>query len=96
MIPVSDAPEANAYSPLDKEKLKKRKLREVQYEGDPRFLLPLTFVANLYETLIREINQRLSTVDGLHEKTFGVALEAAGGLYRRLVKKYPKSGEYPV
>lgn len=96
VIPVSDVPEANAYSPLDKDKLKKRKLRDVQYEGDPRFLLPLTFVANLYETLIREINQRLATVDGLHEKTFGVALEAAGGLYRRLVKKYPKSGEYLV
>lgn len=55
-------------------------------------MLPLTFVANLYETLIREINQRLAAIEGLHEKTFGVALEAAGGLYRRLVKKFPKSG----
>ncbi|XP_024376857.1 uncharacterized protein At2g02148 isoform X3 [Physcomitrium patens] len=91
VIPAAEAPEGNSYSPNGKDKSKKRKSRDVQYEGDPRYLLPLTFVANLYETLIREINQRLATVDGLQEKSFGVALEAAGGLYRRLVKKFPKS-----
>lgn len=90
VVPASEAPEGNSYS---QDKSKKRKARDVQYEGDSRFLLPLTFVANLYETLIRQINLRLATVEGLHEKTFGVALEAAGGLYRRLVKKFPKSGE---
>ncbi|KAH9561653.1 hypothetical protein CY35_05G033600 [Sphagnum magellanicum] len=88
IIPVPESPDMNY---LDKSK--KRKSRDSQYEGDPRYLLPLTFVANLYETLIREVNLRLATVEGLHEKTFGVALEAAGGLYRRLIKKYPKSGE---
>jgi hypothetical protein len=93
IIPVPESPEMNYNSPNNNDKSKKRKSRDVQYEGDPRYLLPLTFVANLYETLIREVNQRLATVEGLHEKTFGVALEAAGGLYRRLVKKYPKSGE---
>lgn len=87
IIPVPESPDMNY---LDKSK--KRKSRDSQYEGDPRYLLPLTFVANLYETLIREVNVRLATVEGLHEKTFGVALEAAGGLYRRLIKKYPKSG----
>ncbi|CAK9226347.1 unnamed protein product [Sphagnum troendelagicum] len=87
IIPVPESPDMNY---LDKSK--KRKSRDSQYEGDPRYLLPLTFVANLYETLIREVNLRLATVEGLHEKTFGVALEAAGGLYRRLIKKYPKSG----
>ncbi|KAH8971088.1 hypothetical protein BDL97_02G124200 [Sphagnum fallax] len=92
IIPVPESPEMNYNSPNNNDKSKKRKSRDVQYEGDPRYLLPLTFVANLYETLIREVNQRLATVEGLHEKTFGVALEAAGGLYRRLVKKYPKSG----
>ncbi|CAK9272899.1 unnamed protein product [Sphagnum jensenii] len=87
IIPVPESPDMNY---LDKSK--KQKSRDSQYEGDPRYLLPLTFVANLYETLIREVNLRLATVEGLHEKTFGVALEAAGGLYRRLIKKYPKSG----
>ncbi|XP_024378787.1 uncharacterized protein At2g02148 isoform X3 [Physcomitrium patens] len=91
VVPATEAPEGNSYSPNGKDKSKKRKSRDVQYEGDPRYLLPLTFVANLYETLIREINQRLATIEGLQEKTFGVALEAAGGLYRRLVKKFPKS-----
>ncbi|CAM6048386.1 unnamed protein product [Sphagnum compactum] len=86
IIPVPESPDMNY---LDKSK--KRKSRDSQYEGDPRYLLPLTFVPNLYETLIREVNLRLATVEGLHEKTFGVALEAAGGLYRRLIKKYPKS-----
>lgn len=95
VVPAAEMPEGNSYSPNGKEKSsKKRKNREAQYEGDSRYLLPLTFVANLYETLIREINQRLATVEGLQEKTFGVALEAAGGLYRRLVKKFPKSGAH--
>ncbi len=88
IIPVPESPDMNYF-----DKSKKRKSRDSQYEGDPRYLLPLTFVANLYETLIREVNLRLVTVEGLHEKTFGVALEAAGGLYRRLIKKYPKSGK---
>jgi len=93
VVAAAEAPEGNSYSPNGKDKSKKRKSRDAQYEGDARYLLPLTFVANLYETLIREINLRLATVEGLQEKTFGVALEAAGGLYRRLVKKFPKSGE---
>ncbi|KAK9105880.1 hypothetical protein Scep_022724 [Stephania cephalantha] len=70
----------------------KRKLREVQYEGDPRFVLPLMYVANLYETLVNDVNVRLASLDGIREKTIGVALEAAGGLYRRLAKKFPKKG----
>lgn len=95
IVPTPESPtETNYNSPNSKEKLKKRiRTRDGQYEGDPRYLLPLTFVANLYETLIHEVNQRLGTVEGSHEKTMGVALEAAGGLYRRLVKRYPKSGE---
>ncbi|EFJ24069.1 hypothetical protein SELMODRAFT_414814 [Selaginella moellendorffii] len=93
--PVSDSPEGNYSNPNSKEKESKRKPSEVHYEGDPRFLLPLTFVANLYETLISEIDARLHTVEGVHEKTMGVALEASGGLYRKLVKKFPKSG-HPV
>ncbi|BBM98855.1 hypothetical protein MPTK1_1g16740 [Marchantia polymorpha subsp. ruderalis] len=94
IVPTPESPtETNYNSPNSKEKLKKRiRTRDGQYEGDPRYLLPLTFVANLYETLIHEVNQRLGTVEGSHEKTMGVALEAAGGLYRRLVKRYPKSG----
>lgn len=75
-----------------KEKQKKRKPREVQYEGDPKYVLPLAYVANLYETLISEIDVRLATLDNVHEKTMGVALEASGGLYRRLIQMYPKSG----
>ncbi|KAL3700641.1 hypothetical protein R1sor_018663 [Riccia sorocarpa] len=94
IVPTTESPtETNYGSPNSKEKMKKRiRTRDGQYEGDPNFLLPLTFVANLYETLVHEVNQRLATLEGIHEKTMGVALEAAGGLYRRLVKRYPKSG----
>ncbi|PKA58722.1 Uncharacterized protein AXF42_Ash000815 [Apostasia shenzhenica] len=70
----------------------KRKLQEVLYEGDPRFVLPLMYVANLYETLVNDVNVRLSSLDGIREKTIGVALEAAGGLYRKLAKKFPRKG----
>ncbi|XP_028555692.1 uncharacterized protein At2g02148 [Dendrobium catenatum] len=70
----------------------KRKLHEVCYEGDPRFVLPLMYVANLYETLVNDVNIRLSSLAGIREKTIGVALEAAGGLYRKLAKKFPRKG----
>lgn len=75
------------------DKLNKRKSREVQYEGDPRFALPLMYVANMYETLVNDVNIRLASLNGIREKTIGVALEAAGGLYRRLAKKFPKKGK---
>ncbi|KAK1324975.1 Uncharacterized protein QJS10_CPA01g00164 [Acorus calamus] len=74
------------------EKLNKRRPREVQYEGDPRFVLPLMYVANLYETLVGDVNMRLASLDGSRDKTIGVALEAAGGLYRKLAKKFPRKG----
>lgn len=74
------------------DKLSKRKLGEVQVEGDPRFALPLMYVANMYETLVHEVDTRLASVGGFREKTIGVALEAAGGLYRLLAKKFPKKG----
>ncbi|KAM0064081.1 putative Zinc finger C2HC domain-containing protein [Helianthus debilis subsp. tardiflorus] len=35
---------------------------------------------------------RLDSLDGMREKTIGVALEAAGGLYRKLAKKFPRKG----
>ncbi|XP_074572226.1 uncharacterized protein At2g02148 [Curcuma longa] len=74
------------------EKLGKRKEREVRYEGDPRFDLPLMYVANLYETLVNDVNVRLASLDGIREKNIGIALETAGGLYRRLAKKFPPKG----
>ncbi|KAG0456925.1 hypothetical protein HPP92_022082 [Vanilla planifolia] len=70
----------------------KRKLHEVHCEGDPRFVLPLMYVANLYETLVHDVNNRLSSLVGIREKTIGVALEAAGGLYRKLAKRFPRKG----
>ncbi|KAK8953532.1 hypothetical protein KSP40_PGU010329 [Platanthera guangdongensis] len=70
----------------------KRKLREVHYQGDQRFVLPLMYVANLYETLVHDVNARLSSLVGIREKTIGVALEAAGGLYRKLAKNFPRKG----
>lgn len=92
VISCAETPDP-AYNSLNgKDKQKKRKTRDAQFEGDPKYVLPLAYVANLYETLISEINVRLATLDNVHEKTMGVALEAAGGLYRRLVKLYPKSG----
>lgn len=76
------------------DKSNKRKSAEVQYEGDPSFVLPLMYVANLYETLVSEANIRIASLNGLREKTIGVALEAAGGLYRKLTQKFPKTGSY--
>ncbi|KAK2981888.1 hypothetical protein RJ640_010405 [Escallonia rubra] len=72
------------------DKLSKRKSREIRYEGDVRFILPLMYVANMYETLANEVNVRLSSMNGMREKTISVALEAAGGLYRKLAKKFPR------
>lgn len=74
------------------DKLTKRKTKEVQYEGDPKFVLPLMYVANMYETLVNDANIRLSSLSGIRDKTIGVALEAAGGLYRKLAQKFPKKG----
>ncbi|XP_013607042.1 PREDICTED: uncharacterized protein At2g02148 isoform X3 [Brassica oleracea var. oleracea] len=37
-------------------------------------------------------NVRVGSLNGIREKTLGVALEAAGGLYRKLTKKFPKKG----
>ncbi|KAL8172314.1 hypothetical protein V2J09_024118 [Rumex salicifolius] len=79
----------------EQDKLHKRKSsEEVRYEGDPQFVLPLMYVANMYETLVNEANVRLASLDGCREKTLGVALEAAGGLYRKLAKKFPKKGPF--
>lgn len=83
----------NDYSAqVGQDKLNKRKPREVQYEGDSTFALPLMYVANIYETLVNDVNRRLASLNGIREKTIGVALEAAGGLYRMLAKKFPKKG----
>lgn len=76
------------------DKLNKRKSGEVQYEGDPRFVLPLMYVANLYETLANEVNLRIASSHGLRDKNIAVALEASGGLYRKLTQKFPKTGSY--
>ncbi|MCO5560323.1 hypothetical protein L7F22_013935 [Adiantum nelumboides] len=92
VISCAETPDPVYNSPNSKEKQKKRKTRDVQSEGDPKYVLPLAYIANLYEALISEINVRLATLDNVHEKTMGVALEAAGGLYRKLIKQYPKSG----
>ncbi|EOA23241.1 hypothetical protein CARUB_v10017129mg, partial [Capsella rubella] len=70
----------------------KRKSDDTRYEGDPNFALPLMYIANMYETLVGEANVRLASLNGIREKTIGVALEAAGGLYRKLTKKFPKKG----
>ncbi|XP_051145049.1 uncharacterized protein At2g02148 isoform X2 [Andrographis paniculata] len=70
----------------------KRKSGEIRYEGDARYALPLMYVANLYETLVGEVNARLASISGVREKTIGVSLEASGGLYRKLAKKFPRKG----
>ena len=91
LVEVSDT-EAD-YSPQSvQDKLNKRRSREIRYEGDARFVLPLMYIANMYETLVNEVNLRLSPLNGIREKTIGVALEAAGGLYRKLAKKFPRKG----
>ena len=91
VIEVPDA-EADYTAQSTQDKLSKRKLREMHYEGDSRFVLPLRYVANMYETLVNEVNIRLSSLNGFRGKTIGVALEAAGGLYRKLAKKFPRKG----
>ncbi|XP_048319286.1 uncharacterized protein At2g02148 isoform X1 [Ziziphus jujuba] len=91
VIEVPDS-EADYTAQSTQDKINKRKAREIQYEGDQRFALPLMYVANLYETLVHDVNIRLASLNGLRDKTIGVALEAAGGLYRRLAKKFPKNG----
>lgn len=91
VIEVADT-EVDYTAQSGQDKLNKRKSREVQYEGDPRFVLPLMYVANMYETLVSDVNTRLASLNGIREKTIGVALEAAGGLYRRLAKKFPRKG----
>ncbi|XP_039689975.1 uncharacterized protein At2g02148 isoform X5 [Medicago truncatula] len=50
------------------------------------------YVANMYESLVNEVNIRLASLNGIHDKFIGVALEAAIGLHRRLAKKFPKKG----
>ncbi|GKB67169.1 hypothetical protein Tco_0928581, partial [Tanacetum coccineum] len=70
------------------EDISKRKARDVQYEGDLQFVLSFMYVACMYETMVNEVNMRLSSLDGMSEKTIGVALEAAGGLYRKLAKNF--------
>ncbi|XP_065872963.1 uncharacterized protein At2g02148 [Euphorbia lathyris] len=93
VIEVADSgAEYDAHSGQDK--LNKRKSGDVQYEGDPRFALPLMYVANMYETLVNDVNMRLASLNGIRDKTLGVALEAAGGLYRKMAKKFPKKGTY--
>lgn len=91
VVEVSE-PEPDYSTQSGQGQLNKRKSREVQFEGDARFALPLMYVANMYETLVGDVNARLTSLNGIREKTIGVALEAAGGLYRRLAKKFPKKG----
>ncbi|XP_020525338.1 uncharacterized protein At2g02148 isoform X2 [Amborella trichopoda] len=94
VIEVPDCSNVDYTTQSGQDNINKRKSRGTQYEGDPRFVLPLMYVANLYETLVNDVNLRLASVNGVREKTMGVALEAAGGLYRRLAKKFPKKGPY--
>ncbi|XP_028791272.1 uncharacterized protein At2g02148-like [Neltuma alba] len=91
VIEVADS-EADYTAQCGQDKLNKRKTREAQYEGDPSFALPLMYIANMYESLVNDVNTRLASLNGIREKTIGVALEAAGGLYRKLAKKFPPSG----
>ena len=91
VIVVQDS-ESDYTAQTSQDKLSKRKSREARYEGDAQFVLPLMYVANLYETLVNEVNDRLSSLNGMREKTISVALEAAGGLYRKLAKKFPRKG----
>lgn len=95
-VPNSEAASSAEYngalSHSGQEKLNKRKPGEVRYEGNPRLALPLMYVANMYQTLVNDANIRLSSLSGFREKTIGVALEASGGLYRCLAKKFPKKG----
>ncbi|KAL3830722.1 hypothetical protein ACJIZ3_019524 [Penstemon smallii] len=92
VIEMSDYEADYTVQQSSQDKVSKRKSREIRYEGDSRYALPLMYIANMYETLVNEVNMRLSSVNGMREKTIGVALEAAGGLYRKLAKKYPRKG----
>ncbi|KAL8157726.1 uncharacterized protein At2g02148 isoform X2 [Apium graveolens] len=83
---------ADYISQAAEDKESKRKLKESLLEGDARFVLPMMYVANMYETLVNEVNMKLSSVNGMREKSIGVPLEAAGGLYRKLAKKFPRKG----
>lgn len=83
---------ADYISQAAEDKASKRKSRESLLEGDARFVLPMMYVANMYETLVNEVNMKLSSVNGMREKSIGVPLEAAGGLYRKLAKKFPRKG----
>ncbi|CAL2232748.1 unnamed protein product [Prunus armeniaca] len=91
-VPNSEAAADYNSAQSGQDKLNKRKPGEVRYEGDPRLALPLMYVANMYQTLVNEANIRLDSLSGFREKTIGVALEASGGLYRCLAKKFPKKG----
>ncbi|XP_059649832.1 uncharacterized protein At2g02148 isoform X2 [Cornus florida] len=93
IIEMADS-EADYTAQSAQDKLNKRKSREIYYEGDARYVLPLMYVANMYETLVNEANIRISSLNGIREKSIGVALEAAGGLYRKLAKKFPRKGSY--
>ncbi|KAL2233220.1 UNVERIFIED_CONTAM: hypothetical protein Sindi_1502000, partial [Sesamum indicum] len=90
VIEMSDYETDYIVQPSSQDNISKRKSREIRYEGDSRYALPLMYVANMYETLVNEVNMRLSSMSGMREKTIGVALEAAGGLYRKLAKKFPR------
>ncbi|GJZ70613.1 putative RNA-directed DNA polymerase [Tanacetum coccineum] len=74
------------------EDLSPRKVRDVKYLGDSGFVLPLMYVANMYETMVNEVNMRLSSFDGMCEKTMGLSLKANGGLFRKLEKKFSRKG----
>lgn len=87
VVEVVDS-EADFAAQSSQDKMSKRKSREICYEGDAACVLPLMYVANMYETLVNEVNVRLSSLNGIREKTIGVALEAAGGLYRKLAKNF--------
>ena len=63
------------------------------YEGDPQHLLPLIFLANAYESLVADVTARMAGLEAFKGKSMGMALEASGGLYRRIVEKFPKSGK---
>ncbi|GJR79838.1 putative pentatricopeptide repeat-containing protein [Tanacetum coccineum] len=76
------------------EDLSPRKVRDVKYLGDSGFVLPLMYVANMYETMVNEVNMRLSSFDGMCEKTMGLSLKANGGLFRKLEKKFSRKGSY--
>ncbi|GJS97708.1 hypothetical protein Tco_0804676 [Tanacetum coccineum] len=59
------------------EDISKRKVRDVQYEGDLQFVLSFMYVACMYETMVNEVNMRLSSLDGMSEKTIGVVTKLA-------------------